>query len=628
MSSPLTCLSIFYALFSPLDVPSRLYALNLLQSKSPLEDHDNSSFLVNPYRSVRKLLFNSEYQRIALLLSYVFSVLINGISCHCSSYFDKSAMSEALLTVKFLESVQILPQLLPARNWSLSLPEKMSDVKLFMSPEVNEEKQWKRQKQLPSTIFSNDDSNPDLISPGVMILINDEVISSLSSTQNNNDNSCSLYLDFLCSVLKRSSHYCLTIIQTSIYSLFALVQVILTATALEETHNKISLGENIRSHFMLKIREVCSVVSNNLLQRLENQFTEIMLIIINEEMKRFHGRKWKTVFPKMVSNRYLLFNGKARSFEPLGIDFEIPVSQVENLRKDIQTFLMIRGLYLYLHNSLNQQVTPLVNAGRVPLDEDFVSYISDRQFLNLDEMNIIPETIQENKYFDMKGKKFLDCSVGCSARLPGGASLAVDNAASTSGNNSLWSSSTSVLTLGLVNRKNSPSKSTINNGTKKSKEPERTKEGEVKVLFVQDPLFLVFVSQQRLDGKSVFKVFLVAPLLYCDAKVDLNDRCRLKVVVRSWLSQPNMLKNDSEIALSQESDMSSVRAYKSGAFLKTAEKSSFYYQTVKMETEQACSLAVQHIESRRKALITQKLEKLKTILTSWISLSSGEDVPM
>jgi hypothetical protein len=56
--------------------------------------------------------------------------------------------------------------------------------------------------------------------------------------------------------------------------------------------------------------------------------------------------------------------------------------------------------------------------------------------------------------------------------------------------------------------------------------------------------------------------------------------------------------------------------------LKPRELSNFWQIEIMMETEQACSLAIQHVENRRKALFTEKMLKLKEILSFY---SSNDD---
>ena len=110
----------------------------------------------------------------------------------------------------------------------------------------------------------------------------------------------------------------------------------------------------------------------------------------------------------------------------------------------------------------------------------------------------------------------------------------------------------------------------------------------------------------------------MAPLLYTDAKIDLNDRHQMTIMVRSWKGIPNFKKLEVEGADSIDDFETSNKAVKrSETYLKAPERSSMYQISLVMDTEQACGLAVHHIESRRKALTAIKMEKLKSLLSNW-----------
>lgn len=362
----------------------------------------------------------------------------------------------------------------------------------------------------------------------------------------------------------------------------------------------------------MTVRSISKIIAGSLLALLDGQFTEIMLILVNEEIKRFRGRKWKNIFPKMIGNKLLALPKNHHNDNAM--DYEIPISQIENLRKIIQTFLMVRALYFAWVNDLARQSTT----------DDFLSLIDDKDFLCVDETNLIPEIYHENKYFDMKGKKFLDCWVHNSKIS---VEVVPEPAISTTSNGgSLLSTTASVLTLGLVNGKKVSKQQGVSptTSTKKGKESDKIKESNngIRLLLVQDPEFFVLVSKQLDHGKPNFKIFLASPLLYSDAKVDLQDKTRFKLLVRSWLPQPKMVKNDTELILSQEPESSKTTSKFSSRlenYLNPIEKSAFYNLTIQLETEQLCSLAAQHIETRRKVLTAQKLEKLKKLLTTWTS---------
>eukprot|EP01031_Cornospumella_fuschlensis_P030709 gene30709-37105_t len=333
-----------------------------------------------------------------------------------------------------------------------------------------------------------------------------------------------------------------------------------------------------------EVREACRSAGQSLLARLSSSFSEVLLIIINEETKRFAGRSWRNAFPRMVSNKLLFLPAVAALTVRLGIDFDMPISPTESMRKEVQVFLLLRALFK-MHC---QHVLQAVSVG---LDDELGNYVND--FLILDDANIIPvHACIVGATYDMKGKKFLDAILPVAAS---GSSTPTTQSPSSSGY-SLTASATSILTFGLVGGSGGSSRrSSFSSPSKGVKSPTSnttspvpattgssappTQVSKLKLLFVQDPNMLMLTMQDKSAGKSVFKVHILAPLLYSDAKVDLHERRRLKIIVRSWRPLSNMQRLDAEggegnNADGTESNRNSVKLTPKPmeGFLKAAEK--------------------------------------------------------
>lgn len=245
----------------------------------------------------------------------------------------------------------------------------------------------------------------------------------------------------------------------------------------------------------------------------------------------------------------------------------------------------------------------------------------------------------------MRGKRFLDSVlVHSGLNQPSGSA---SGSASSQQGGSIWATSASILTLGYLgggNRRSLPASSGgALPGTPPSKSGKQKSEGSKgaaptqNILFIQEPAVLLLISQDKTHSKIGFKVFAAIPLLYVDAKVDPEDKRRFKVIVRSWRPLPQMCRVESEgvSAAAAEDDSATGsaapglaamhktrRGAQSEGYRKASERSTFWTVTLAMETEQACMLAVQHIESRRQEISAQKLLRLKTILNTWASESA------
>lgn len=376
-----------------------------------------------------------------------------------------------------------------------------------------------------------------------------------------------------------------------------------------------------------EVREACRSAGQALLARLSSSYSEVLLIIINEETKRFAGRSWRNAFPRMVVNKLLFLPSMAALTTRLGLDFDMPISPTESMRKEVQVFLLLRALF-------KMHCQHVLRAMSVQTDDELGNYVND--FLCLDDANIIPVHVCiVGSTYDMKGKKFLD------AILPVAATgTTTPTTQSPSSSYSLTASATSILTFGLVGGSGSSSRrSSFSSPSKGVKSPASnatspvpaagtgaastpTQVNKLKLLYVQDPNMLMLTVQDKSAGKSVFKVHILAPLLYSDAKVDLHERRRLKIIVRSWRPLSNMQRLDVEESSNGDGSESNRNSIKLApkpmeGFLKAAEKSQLWHVTLVMDTEQACSLAAQHIESRRKQITAQKIDQLRSILSNW-----------
>jgi len=382
-----------------------------------------------------------------------------------------------------------------------------------------------------------------------------------------------------------------------------LLQVIYDETVDEESIMNCRNGLN---YIRLRILDAIQWISNHFSEKIDMHF-EDSLLIVNEEFNRYRDRSWKTSFEKIINFSPLILPSESMQLDKFGADYSTPVCELEILRGEFHVLLLLRAL---------------LESSRIVEDkfisEDVFRTVGCNDFCGLQEISILGEQYLENGTFEMKGKKFLDAIIiqmDPAVYLTTPKSNSNDNASSNS-------SITSALTFGLLGsskRQNRTPKSQSTESSLNAKSPQPI--SGFKILFVQDPMFLLLVSQQKVDGKSNFKIKVVAPLLFSEAKQDSNDKRRFNLIVRSWRKLSNMniielLPNDEGIATSS---ISTYSPYQRNAetFLKPPEKSSMYELTIVMDTEQACSLAVQHIELRRKTLSANNLEYFKNILNKW-----------
>lgn len=370
-----------------------------------------------------------------------------------------------------------------------------------------------------------------------------------------------------------------------------------------------------------------------LLSRAESHLAEVLLILVREEVDRFKGRQWKEIYPKLFAEKGLIYPSLFGQPDIMGFDYMIPVSQVETIRKELQVFLLLRALSHYLATTARTS-SELRN---VPFE--LCNFISDTGFLSLEEESIVPVALRVGSPYDMKGKKFLDSTVVLpmtsttnSVETANNGSKALPSRSSQV-NSLVTASATSIFTFGMFgssSRSSLGGRSSITNGSSSSsganggRDAKQGRDGILssalghKLLFVQDNTVLQLVSTTKVDGKSVFKMNVAAPLLFTDAKLDLENKKRLKIFVRSWIDIGNMQKSVADEDNSPRIGSSSSQS-RTTLFLKPARKATLYEIELIMDTEQAAALAIQHVENRRRALHAQKLEEFKRKVSYWTS---------
>lgn len=408
--------------------------------------------------------------------------------------------------------------------------------------------------------------------------------------------------------------------------------------------------ENPRFTVLKEVREACRSAAQSLLARLSTSFSEVMLVLINEEIKRFAGRQWKTCFQRLSTSKLLFLPPTPTHLATLGIDFDMPISQTETIRKEVQIFLLLRALFK-LHLS-ERDPKPVGNAvdSKGLHGEELSQCVRDQDLLCLEENNMISSQYCLGMIFEMKGRKFLDAVVHVQVSAQTDTTAAATASSFTSSIFFGWGSASS------SSRRGSSFSSPTKSGRKAVDSPARSATSspapptttKMRLLFVQDPDLLILTCQDKTAGKSVFRIHILAPLLYTDAKVDLLDRRKLKVLVRSWKPMANMNKLELDFSeggagLTDIDLVNSITTHSShltnalygdnsdklspasakrsqmnnDSYLKPCEKSQLWQISLVMDTEQACSLAVQHIESRRKAITAQKVDKLRSVLSNW-----------
>jgi hypothetical protein len=112
---------------------------------------------------------------------------------------------------------------------------------------------------------------------------------------------------------------------------------------------------------------------------------------------------------------------------------------------------------------------------------------------------------------------------------------------------------------------------------------------------------------------------MVAPLLLTDGVTDVRDKRQLKILVRSWdhsVSYMTLVGPD-EKDLEHGEDMDRGSSMQSICLLKPRVQRNLWELTIAFETSQGCSLASQHLTSKKESLLNEVKQHLTNLLNIW-----------
>eukprot|EP01034_Spumella_vulgaris_P023897 gene23897-30175_t len=646
----------------------------IVNSPSSITEED-----VNPFGDTLKRIAatgapGSSNQKLVLTSVFMFHLLCTGLiagnpsrTVEGETYFATDLLS-ALQMVRLLQCMDILPsggdcsclaeeEVVVESSGALAVTDASNDngsdsaAASRGGTKNDRHKHHRNSRKAPYSAIPQHsyDADPDLLSLNSLRKI--RLLSGIGDANSGEQGSSqrpllAVYMD----VLRYPGNHSLTAFQVTAHCVFAIANLVHDAFASGSPASQRDSGTPLLTWLLRELKSAVKYAALTLLARTDGPQSEVLLNLVREEMRRYEGKKWKTVAFRMYGDILLFLPATNTNMRRLGIDFDIPISQAESIRKDIQCFLILRALYTHVV-ALSQFSKDTTHTA------DLCSAIKDATFLSLDEANVLPPHIADGLSYDMRGKRFLD-----SVLIHSGATqlqLASDKSSSESSSLSSGGSSlASILSLGYLGGSRRSSTGSSSGGsatpprTSKRHSANITSGGDTKggvvvvagahqnILFIQEPTILLLISQDKTHTKIGFKVFAAVPLLYTDAKIDPEDRKRFKVLVRSWKPLPQMCRVEPEGvstcddadatapgsgAGAQQSQHRTRRGWQTESYRKASERSTFWSLTLAMETEQACMLAVQHIENKRQELFAQKMTRLKGMLRCWASDTPADE---
>lgn len=402
-------------------------------------------------------------------------------------------------------------------------------------------------------------------------------------------------------ILKNTSLQTLTTIQICSFTMYSIVRIY------HASQNHISTLESIRD----RIRDAGRIVSKKLLQNIEDDHSnsESIVLMLQQEISRLHGQRW-TVIAAQIFQEICLFSSSTTIGASKTTEADIiPIIQSEIIRKELQVFILIYSL-------IRHTMRLSLNVNEISTGDDLSLHLVDEILKIYNDSGISGKGYTEGQSFEMKGRRFLDAYFIDGARSPYKNNNNESSSSSISsmfGFSSMLTSKTSSSTPDNTSPSNN--KRRISIGGKVSPPTTKSKANFGEILFVQNNYQLLLVTPETIG----FSVVLVAPLLLTDCIIDMRDKRQLKILVRSWDSSVSYMtrvgpdERDSEYG----EDIRNSITQSSLCLLKPRIQRSLWELTIAFETSQGCSLAAQHLTSKRESLSNDVKQHLMALLTLW-----------
>jgi hypothetical protein len=199
-------------------------------------------------------------------------------------------------------------------------------------------------------------TDPDLLSLRRLLHLSSELPISAVHIVGIDSENCPL-VHTLCSLLMEPAKASLVTLQCTtscLYNIFCLVE---DYSRREETSPRkpiMSFDDAPEScQFMISsARSAVKISVDNILKRLLTSTGDIALSLFQEELRRSLSTRWASVFPRMKKDSVLLLPPVSSVTLKIGLEFGMPISQVEATRREIQTFLLLRSFFKQMHKIL------------------------------------------------------------------------------------------------------------------------------------------------------------------------------------------------------------------------------------------------------------------------------------
>ena len=461
--------------------------------------------------------------------------------------------------------------------------------------------------------------DPDLLSIRRLLLMSSEVPLTHNERMSGVDNVWSPLVYSLCSLLVEHTKSSLVSLQATANCLYSLARVCFTETPVDPQRSIAGVDDIVRKDrfCFTATRHAVKLAADAISKRIEGSNGDIVMSSFQEELRRTFGLKWSEVSVKLMTDCVILLPPVQSVNLRIGLEFGMPISQVEATRRDVQVFLLMRALYKQIYRILSK------NDGSESSIDDVCLKMMDENICKLSEFGCLDPQYSEFKQISLSDKVSFPVVMSSSASSSGERKTIstperpAKRIADTTAAMLATPTSPAIVPVGHIQGQVSV---IMEDADDKWLE-------NLHVVF-NDYAFIV-VSRDPKDI-STGTIRLICPIHQTDVSISTERRNILKVLVRCSDQLPLMerigVTNDNPETMgtgvygrkgTSSFSMNSQGAQRGISLLQQRQPNVLWRASMWFDNEKDCEVTSQHIELRRIQVRQEKLMKLQEVLEFW-----------
>ena len=459
--------------------------------------------------------------------------------------------------------------------------------------------------------------DPDILSVRRLLLMTSEVPLTHNERMGGIDDVWSPLVYSLCSLIVDQGKSPLVSLQAAVNCMFSLVRVYMIKNIANPTL-PIATVEDIakKDRFCFKAsRHAVKLSADTILTRLEGCSGDIVMSSFQEELKRTFGLKWSEVSVKLMKDCILLLPPVQSVNLRIGLEFGMPISLVEATRREVQVFLLMRGLYKQIYKLLFEN-----DNSRSTMDDVSLG-IMDEDISQLSEFGCLDPDYSDFKEINLSEKVAYPVVLSST-------SSSESKVLNTTPERRRWNAEATAAALATPTSPAVVPVGHIQGHVSVVRKETDDKWQENLHLVLNDYAFLIVSRDPTDNDKGTIR--MVCPIHQTDVSISSERRNILKVLVRCSDQLPLMerigVTNDNPETMGtgmygknhgSSFSMTSQGVQRGICLLQARQPNVLWRASMWFDNDKDCETTSQHVELRRIQVRHEKLVKLKGVLEFW-----------